>query len=114
MIPNKRIESYIEPPVDYMHQTNVKRDRLIVIEGFEPTNLNTPERRLCWAILRRALFDLTTPEERERDSAIEFFDLSRIDEEREWSFGWLCDLLNLCPYRVARAVKERLSRPGLL
>ena len=61
------------------------------------------EIRLIIAILLRSLFDLYDKNKIVRRKAVHFVSHWTIrDVERPYSFPWLCDNLNVCPYTLRK------------
>lgn len=74
-----------------------------------------PERRLLLAILERAILDFVGNEPKEVESASEWFFGDRNSREAlqppaAFSFGWVCEALDLDPQRVAAFVSALPKR----
>ena len=61
---------------------------------FEVTeHLNSPEKRLLFAICERAVRDLFSAVDEEREAAIEWFE--DLEGNEAFSFPWICEVLDL-------------------
>lgn len=75
-----------------------------------------PELSVLAACLERAILDAAGntcgPDEGGglKDDAMRWiFCWCNAERQPEWSFAWVCESLNLCPYRVRRAIKRVLK-----
>lgn len=76
-----------------------------------------PERACLAACLERAILDATGntcgPDKYgrlKREARTWIFLWCRQIEYPEWSFPWVCENLDLCPFRIRRAVKRELRK----
>jgi len=76
-----------------------------------PNLTGTPERNLLLAVLERAILDFigNDPKEREQAHSWIFGDLDTMTAE-PFTFPWVCQQLDLQPYRVAATVKRMPKR----
>lgn len=76
-----------------------------------PNQTGTPERNLLMAILERAILDYVGNDPKEIEEAAEwlFEDLSQTNYD-QFSFPWLCQQLDLDPYKIAGKVKAMPKR----
>ncbi|MBL7661591.1 hypothetical protein JNK13_02450 [bacterium] len=63
----------------------------------------TPEKHLLVALLQRAILDLVSPHEEDRDEAKDWV-LSTNSEDVPFSFKWTCSELGLNPTKVSTAI----------
>lgn len=76
-----------------------------------PNMTGTPERRLLLAILERAILDYVGNDPREIQEAEEWLFGAAFTERRvQFSFGWLCEQLDLDPSKIARHIKSMPRR----
>ncbi len=76
-----------------------------------PNMTGTPERRLLLAILERAILDYVGNDHREIQEAEEWlFGESATEKNVQFSFGWLCEQLDLDPIKIAGHIKSMPRR----
>jgi hypothetical protein len=76
-----------------------------------PNMTGTPERRLLLAILERAILDYVGNDAREVQEAEEWlFGDSEGDGRTQFSFGWLCEQLDLDPAKISRHIRSMPRR----
>lgn len=74
-----------------------------LVRVMEETVSQSPERSLLVALLRRALFDFFGGSSAERDAAKEWM-LEATSSDVPFSFGWVCDHLDMDAERVRKYV----------
>jgi hypothetical protein len=76
-----------------------------------PNMTGTPERRLLLAILERAILDYVGNDAREVQEAEEWL-FGEVENSRksQFSFGWLCEQLDLDANKIARHIKSMPRR----
>ncbi len=76
-----------------------------------PNMTGTPERRLLLAILERAILDFVGNEPKEIEEAERwlFGDLDH-PGANQFSFAWVCEQLDLDPYKIANKVRSMPRR----
>ncbi len=76
-----------------------------------PNMTGTPERRLLLAILERAILDFVGNEPKEIEEAERWL-FGELDQPSagHFSFTWVCEQLDLDPYRIANKVRSMPRR----
>jgi hypothetical protein len=76
-----------------------------------PNMTGSPERRLLLAILERAILDYVGNDPREVEEAEQwlFGDLNS-DEIQQFSFGWVCEQLDLDSAKIAQKIRSMPRR----
>ena len=76
----------------------------------EPNQTGTPERNLLMAILERAIRDYVGNCEQESNEAREWIFQMNATPYSEFSFGWICQQLDLVPERIATIIEGMPKR----
>ena len=76
-----------------------------------PNMTGSPERRLLLAILERAILDYVGNDQREIEEA-EMWLFGDLDGDlaHQFSFCWVCEQLDLDPYRIAQKIRSMPRR----
>ena len=77
-----------------------------------PNFTGSPERRLILAVLERAILDYVGNESEEVQQAKNWLFGEDALDTNPFSFGWVCQQLDLDPIRVTRKIKNMPRRGG--
>lgn len=92
-----------------MESTVIDRDAVNLFDI--PNETGTPERRLLLAILERAILDFVGNDNREIQEASEWLFDDYANRERSlFSFGWVCDQLDLDLVKIGAQIKAMPKR----